>query len=86
MPLIQNTFIQHWSYHRQHRVAVFSCCAFRNRGVFALGTLRPFRINEWITLLFGIITPFYFLAGWLFLNDKFDLVVNPVKNVYAAKV
>jgi len=46
---------------------------------FALGTLRPFRINEWITLLFGIITPFYFLAGWLFLNDKFDLVVTQLK-------
>lgn len=46
---------------------------------FALGTLRPFRVNEWITLLFGILTPFYFLTGWLFLNDKFSLVVNQLK-------
>lgn len=46
---------------------------------FALGILRPFRLNEWITLLFGILTPFYFLAGWLFLNDKLDLVIKQFK-------
>lgn len=43
---------------------------------FALAIIRPFRINEWITLLLGIITPFYFLAGWLYLNDKLDIALQ----------
>lgn len=36
----------------------------------ALAILRAFRINEWLVLLLGICTPFYFYAGYLFLNDK----------------
>jgi hypothetical protein len=38
---------------------------------FALGILRPFRLNEWFILLLGIITPFYFLLAALFLRDDF---------------
>ena len=46
---------------------------------FAVAFLRPFRFNEWIILLIGILTPFYFLAGWLFLNDKFYLFTDTFK-------
>lgn len=38
----------------------------------AVAVYRPFRINEWIILLLGILTPFYFLAGYLFLNDQLE--------------
>lgn len=46
---------------------------------FALATLRPFRANEWIILLIGIITPLYFLAGWLYLNDKIEILLNQLR-------
>ena len=46
---------------------------------FAVALLRPFRFNEWIILLIGIITPFYFLAGWLFLDNKFHLITDALK-------
>ena len=36
----------------------------------ALAIMRPFRINEWFILFLGIITPIYFAAGYLFLNDN----------------
>lgn len=36
----------------------------------SLAIMRPFRINEWFVLLLGIITPIYFMAGYLFLNDN----------------
>lgn len=35
----------------------------------ALAITRPFRLNEWFILLLGILTPLYFFAGFLFLND-----------------
>jgi hypothetical protein len=34
--------------------------------------VRPFEITEWLVLLMGVICPFYFLAAWLYLNDKFS--------------
>ena len=37
---------------------------------FALALLRAFRLNEWMILLIGILTPAYLLASVLFLNDK----------------
>ena len=37
---------------------------------FALGLLRAFRLNEWMILLLGILTPAYLLAAILFLNDN----------------
>ncbi|HEY6979139.1 MAG TPA: DUF6427 family protein [Chitinophagaceae bacterium] len=46
---------------------------------FALASFRPFRPNEWTVLLLGILTPFYFLTGWLFLNDKLDLVIHQLE-------
>jgi hypothetical protein len=36
---------------------------------FALAVLRAFKINEWLVLLMGLITPFYCLFSILFLND-----------------
>lgn len=37
---------------------------------FALGVARPFRFNEWIILLLGIITPAYFWCGYLFITNQ----------------
>ena len=42
----------------------------------AIGIYRPFRVNEWMILLLGILTPFYFLAGYLFLNDNLEPVLQ----------
>jgi hypothetical protein len=38
----------------------------------AVAVYKPFRINEWMILLLGILTPFYFWAGFLFLNDQLE--------------
>jgi len=43
---------------------------------FTVAIYRSFRLNEWLILLLGILTPFYFLGGWLFLNDKLDMVLQ----------
>ncbi len=45
--------------------------------MIALAIIRPFRPNEWFVLFFGIITPAYFLAGYLFLTDQFNLLPQP---------
>jgi hypothetical protein len=37
---------------------------------FALLLTRPFRLTEWIILVIGTITPYYFLESWLFLTGK----------------
>lgn len=37
---------------------------------FSIAILRPFKPNEWFILLMGILTPFYFWAAWLFINDR----------------
>ncbi|MFT4094965.1 MAG: hypothetical protein QM640_15135 [Niabella sp.] len=39
----------------------------------ALALLRPFRFPEWITLLVGVLTPYYFYAVYLFLNNHFAI-------------
>lgn len=41
---------------------------------FALGILRPFKLAEWLVGCLGIITPFYFLVGVLFLTDHFNIL------------
>lgn len=46
--------------------------------LLGLGTLRPFKISEWTVGLLGIITPFYFLAGILYLTDDLSLLKNTV--------
>lgn len=35
--------------------------------------LRPFRLNELILLVLGAVTPYYFFAVYLFLNDRLTL-------------
>lgn len=42
--------------------------------LLALGILRPFKAAEWMVGLLGIITPFYFLAGILFLSGDLALM------------
>lgn len=34
--------------------------------MLALAIMRPFRVTEWFVLLFGILTPIYFLVSYLF--------------------
>ena len=41
--------------------------------IIGMMILRPFRLNEIVLLLFGIATPYYFYAVYLFLNDRFSL-------------
>jgi len=38
--------------------------------IFALLITRPPKVAEWLIPLLGIITPWYFLFGWLFFTDK----------------
>lgn len=42
--------------------------------LFALGIMRPFKLQEWFTLLMGIALPFYFLASWLYLNNQLGTI------------
>jgi hypothetical protein len=42
--------------------------------LFALAILRPFKAAEWMVALLGILTPFYFLAGILYLTDDLPLM------------
>jgi hypothetical protein len=42
--------------------------------LFALGIMRPFKLQEWFTLLMGIALPFYFLASWLYLTDELNRI------------
>ncbi|WP_207492236.1 hypothetical protein [Aridibaculum aurantiacum] len=38
--------------------------------MFALLIVRPFNITEWIVLLMGVVSPFYFLFSFLYLTDR----------------
>jgi hypothetical protein len=40
--------------------------------LLALAVMRPFRLNEWILCMVGIMTPFYFYAVYLFINDEWS--------------
>lgn len=41
--------------------------------IMGLMILRPFRMNEVFLLLMGALTPYYFYAVYLFLNDRFTV-------------
>lgn len=56
----------------------FPSLAFAILIVFALIFTRPFKLNEWIIALVGIITPFYFFFAWLFLSDNLKNYSFPV--------
>lgn len=45
--------------------------------LLALIIIRPFKLNEWFVLFFGIITPAYFLTTYLFINEKLSMLPNP---------
>ena len=47
----------------------------------AVGSLRAFRINEWMVLLMGIITPPYFIVALLFLSDHLSAIYNYLPQV-----
>lgn len=38
---------------------------------------RPFRLNEWLIGLVGILTSFYFFAAWLFISGQWKLYKYP---------
>ncbi len=46
--------------------------------LLALGILRPFKAAEWMVALLGILTPFYFLAGILFLTDDLPMLKKAI--------
>jgi hypothetical protein len=48
----------------------FPSIAFTLLIIFGLIITRPFRLSEWLVALFGIITPYYFLAVFVFLTDR----------------
>lgn len=48
----------------------FPAIAFIILIMVGLTIARPFKLQEWLLGLVGIITPFYFFASWLFLTDK----------------
>lgn len=41
--------------------------------LLALAVMRPFRLNEWVLCIVGIITPYYFYGIYLFLTDNWSL-------------
>jgi len=45
--------------------------------MLALVIMRSFKPNEWFVLFFGIITPAYFLGGYLFLTGQLHLLPQP---------
>lgn len=45
--------------------------------LLALIIIRPFKLNEWFVLFFGIITPAYFLTTYLFIDEKLSMLPNP---------
>lgn len=48
----------------------FPSIAFAALIIFGLAITRPFKMAEWLIALLGIITPYYFLLGIVFLTDK----------------
>ena len=42
--------------------------------LLALAILRPFRANEWLILIMGIVTPFYFLSAFLYLQNNLGVL------------
>lgn len=38
--------------------------------IVGLGITRTFRLPEWLMVLFGLLTPYYFLGAWVFLADR----------------
>lgn len=45
--------------------------------VVGIAIARPFKLQEWITVLIGMITPIYLYAAYLFLTDKVNVYRFP---------
>jgi len=45
--------------------------------LFGLLIFRPFRIQEWVIVVLGIIAPFYFVFAFGYLLDKFEMLHFP---------
>ena len=71
-PLIYNVGFLTGAIALVHAPALFLIPA----SFFALALLRAFRLNEWMILLLGILTPVYLLAAILFLNDNFASFIS----------
>lgn len=41
--------------------------------LLSLAIIRPFKLNEWLLCLLGLITPFYFYAVFLFISGQWSL-------------
>ena len=39
----------------------------------AIAIMRPFRVQDWLLSLLGLLSPFYFYGVWLFLTDRSPL-------------
>jgi len=52
--------------------------------LLALAIMRPFRLNEWFVLIFGLLTPVYFLVASLFLKNELHILPLPAQlfNLY----
>lgn len=50
----------------------FPAIAFSVLIFFALITLRPFHLSEWMVAILGILTPYYFLFAFLFLANNWN--------------
>ena len=48
----------------------FPSIAFSLLIIVGLAITRPFRLPEWLMVLLGILAPYYFLAAWVFLTDR----------------
>lgn len=48
----------------------FPSIAFLLLIIVGLGITRPFRLPEWLMVLLGLLTPYYFLGAWLFLSGN----------------
>ncbi|MEO6490092.1 MAG: DUF6427 family protein [Ferruginibacter sp.] len=55
----------------------FPSVAFLILIIAGLGITRPFRLPEWLMVLLGLLTPYYFLAAFIFLMDKWKGVHLP---------
>lgn len=50
----------------------FPSLAFAALVIFSLIIMRPFKLDEWLMVGVGIITPYYFLYSYLFISDKLN--------------
>jgi hypothetical protein len=61
-------------------IIYFPATAFVFLLLFAISINRPFHSREWLVALLGVITPYYFLIGILYLTDKLSLFYLPYLN------